>query len=559
MLARPSFLFAFNRVQLFRRKTCDYFKLMCGITFIHSENLSRVDLEKIVDISHRGPDASKTVISEKTFSRFDRLAIMDLNSSGMQPFESSDKNIVLMCNGEIFNWERLVYNYDLKMQSSCDCEVILRLFEKFIDTEIDAVAATRRLCDELDGEFAFILYMSTEDMVICARDPFGVRPLFEGYLKGRDGVAYASELKAIQNICNTVEQFKPGYFMIDDTYFQYHQIKKIHLRDEEEMLKAINSSFREAVTKRLMSDRNVGCLLSGGLDSSLVAGILAEKFGPGALQTFAIGMAGSPDLEKAKIVADHIKSNHTSIELTETDFLESIEEVVATIESYDTTTVRASVGNFLVAKYIKNHTNCKVIFNGDYSDEICGGYKYLENCKSEAEFDNECDRLLSDIHLFDSLRSDRCVSRHGLEGRVPFADKEFVDVYKSIPTIKRMSCFDNMEKYMLRKAFENDDVIPADILWRRKEAFSDGVSKADNSWHNILKNYIDTKFDDSDFEKVKNGCKNTPIPTLKETAFYKSLYEKHFIFDCNVPYFWLPKFSGDIQDPSAREIASLGA
>lgn len=532
---------------------------MCGITFIHSDDIDKIRVEDIGDISHRGPDESKIMKFSKVHLRFDRLSIMDLNKSGMQPFFSADKNIVTICNGEIFNWERLVYNHNLKMESKCDCEVIVRLFEKFVETEPDAIAATQKLCNELDGEFAFIIYIFTEDMVICARDPFGVRPLYEGYLKDEDGVAFSSELRGINDICNSVEQFKPGYFMVDDTYFQYHKVNKNRHEDrnEEDWLKLINVTFREAVTKRLMSDRTVGCLLSGGLDSSLVAGILSEEFGPGNLQTFSIGLKGSPDLENAKLVAEHIKSVHTTIELTEDEFLQSIEEVVMAIESYDTTTVRASVGNYLVAKYIKEHSNCKVIFNGDYSDEVCGGYKYLENCKNPDDFENECDRLLRDIHFFDSLRSDRCISHHGLEGRVPFADKHFVDVYKSIPTVKRMSCFEKMEKYMLRKAFEKDNVIPHDILWRKKEAFSDGVSQTNNSWHSILKQYINSQYDDIEFEKMKEDCV-TNIPSLKETAFYRSLFRKHFKFEeCNVPYYWLPKFSGDIIDPSAREIDSL--
>lgn len=527
---------------------------MCGITLIHCEDSSSIDIQALGDISHRGPDDMRMLKLERILMRFDRLSIMDLNQTGMQPFWSLDKNIVMMCNGEIFNWERLVYNYDLRLSSKSDCEVIIRLFEKFLETETDAIAATRRLCNELDGEFAFVIYILSEDMLISARDPFGVRPLYEGFLKEGNGVAYSSELKGIQELCSSVEQFKPGYFMLDDTYFQYHKISRTipESKNIEEMLRLVNRDFRNAVTKRLMSDRSVGCLLSGGLDSSLVAGILAEKFGPGNLETFSIGLKGSPDLRNAKTVAEYIKSNHTSIELSEDEFLHSIEEVIQAIESYDTTTVRASVGNYLVGKFIKHNSNCKVIFNGDYSDEVCGGYKYLENCKSEEDFEEECDRLLRDIHFFDALRSDRCISHHGLEGRVPFADKTFVNTYRSIPVQDRMSCYENMEKYMLRKAFEKDKIIPDEILWRRKEAFSDGVSQVDKSWHSIIKDYIETKFDDFQFEKIKQNCLANP-PVLKETAFYKMLFDKHFKFNCNVPYYWMPKFS-DTNDPSAREL-----
>lgn len=527
---------------------------MCGITFLHGDNVSKINVEDLGDVSHRGPDDTRTIRLEKALFKFDRLSIMGLSESGMQPFLSSDENIYVVCNGEIFNWERLVYNHDLEMTSKCDCEVILRLFEKLLKQNNDIVASTQQLCNALDGEFAFVIYVANENVVISARDPFGVRPLFEGYLKDEDGVAFSSELKGIQNICNSVEQFKPGYFMVDDTYFQYHKIDRISFKDDEDMLRRVNVSFREAVTKRLMSDREVGCLLSGGLDSSLVAGILAQKFGPGNLKTFSIGLQGSPDLEYARVVAEHINSNHTSVELSKEEFLEAIEDVIHAIESYDTTTVRASVGNYLVAKHIKNNTNCKVIFNGDYSDEVCGGYKYLENCKAESEFESECERLLNDIHFFDSLRSDRCISRHGLEARVPFADKKFVNTYRSIPVKKRMSCFENMEKYVLRKAFENDNVIPSEVLWRRKEAFSDGVSKATDSWHHILQEFIDSRFDEMEYKKIVESSVSNP-PRLKETAFYKSIFDKHFKYECNVPYYWLPKYSGDIVDPSAREIA----
>lgn len=529
---------------------------MCGITFLHGKNVAKIKLEDLGDVSHRGPDESKTIRLDNAILTFDRLSIMGLSDSGMQPFVSSDENIYVMCNGEIFNWERLVYNFDLDMSSQCDCEVIIRLFEKLLkEKNDDVVAATRLLCQALDGEFAFVIYVADQDVVVGARDPFGVRPLFEGYLKDEDGVAFSSELKGIENVCNSVEQFKPGYFMVDDTYFQYHQIERVTFKDDDDMFSRVNASFREAVAKRLMSDREVGCLLSGGLDSSLVAGILAEKFGPGNLKTFSIGLRGSPDLKYAQAVAEHIKSNHTSVELSKEEFLDAIEEVILAVESYDTTTVRASVGNYLVAKYIKDNTNCKVIFNGDYSDEVCGGYKYLENCKSAKEFDSECERLLSDIHFFDSLRSDRCISRHGLEARVPFADKDFVNTYRSIPTEKRMSCFEHMEKYVLRKAFEGDDVIPAEVLWRRKEAFSDGVSQAENSWHRIVQDFIDSRFDDVEFEKIVENSLSNP-PKLKETAFYKSIFDTHFKFECNVPYYWLPKYSGDIADPSARELRS---
>ena len=302
-----------------------------------------------------------------------------------------------------------------------------------------------------------------------------------------------------------------------------------------------------------MSDKEICSLLSGGLDSSLVASIVSEKLGPNKLKTFAIGIKGSPDLKYAQMVADHIKSIHHSIELTEKQFLEAIEEVIIAIESYDTTTVRASVGNYLVSKYIKENTDCKVIFNGDYADEVCGGYKYFKKTMSDTDFHNECVRLVNDIHFFDCLRSDRSISNNGLEARVPFADKDFVNFYLSIRPGLRMS-YDKIEKYMLRKAFMNDNLLPEEILWRQKEAFSDGVTAETRSWYEIIQEFVNTQMTDEYFEENKNKYHhNTPV--LKESFYYREIFEKHYGgFDNVIPYFWMPKWCGDMTDPSAREI-----
>ena len=329
-------------------------------------------------------------------------------------------------------------------------------------------------------------------------------------------------------------------------YFEYHKEQMIDITSEN-MYKEVNRTFREAVKKRLMSDREVCCLLSGGLDSSLVAALVSQHFPPYTLRTFSIGLKGSTDLEYAKTVADYIKSNHTSIELSHEEFLEAIEDVIWTIESYDTTTVRASVGNYLIAKYINENTDCKVVFNGDYSDEVTGGYKYMSKCDDPKEFHEETMRLVKNIHFFDSLRSDRCISSQGLEGRVPFADKAFVSAYLSIPVQERMSN-NRIEKYVLRKAFDDDNVIPQDVLWRKKEAFSDGVSAPVNSWHRIIQKYIDETYTDV----YKSDPDEHNSPTLRETQYYKTLYKKYFKTDTVIPYYWLPKYCGDIQDPSAR-------
>jgi asparagine synthase (glutamine-hydrolysing) len=485
----------------------------------------------------------------------------------MQPFK--DNGTWVICNGEIFNWKEIVAKYDLKMNTSCDCEVILQLFNHLMNTlDNDFVKIALQLSNELDGEFAYVIYQETYEITIAGRDPYGVRPMFYGTNENDEVYAFCSEIKGIQDICTSIEQFRPGNIMIhnknDHNNGVYHcysvplpkhgdisPITGEKSPSEAHIIKLINSTLKTAVAKRLMSDKEICCLLSGGLDSSLIAGLLSQHFPPYTLKTFSIGMKGSPDLHYAKIVAEHIKSDHTSVELTQEQFLEAIEPVIHAIESYDTTTVRASVGNYLVAKYIKDHTDCKVVFNGDYSDEVCGGYKYMSLCHDENEFHNECIRLVENIQFFDSLRSDRCVSSQGLEARVPFADKDFVHLYKSIPVKMRMSN-ERIEKYMLRKAFEVDNIIPPEVLWRKKEAFSDGVSSQTNSWHAVIKKHVEIHLLDNEYDKMTMDEINPVI--LKETAYYKGIFKRYFSFENIIPYYWLPKYCKNATDPSAREI-----
>ena len=540
---------------------------MCGILFIHSQNVSNIQTEDVQGIlKKRGPDAQSIVsIDDKALFEFNRLKIKDSSDNAMQPFQ--DGKTWSMCNGEIFNWEELVKKFNLKLSTSCDCEVIIALFKLFLTEGLSPAHATRKICEELDGEFAFVIYhqeMDTE-FTIAARDPYGVRPLFIGDLKDDGGICFASEMKGIHGLCSSIEQFQPGSFLVDahssalgfrtnqQVYRQQFPVKYTIL-DENSALQAINSSLKAAVKKRLMSDKEICCLLSGGLDSSLIAGLVSAHFEPRTLKTYSIGLVGSPDLHHAKLVADHIKSDHTTIELSQEEFLDAIETVIYTIESYDTTSVRASVGNYLVSKYIKDNSDCKVVFNGDYADEVCGGYKYFSRCQDGEEFHNECVRLTSDIHYFDSLRSDRCISSNGLEGRVPYADKDFVQMYLSIAPELRMSN-ERIEKFLLRKAFDHEDLIPAEVLWRKKEAFSDGVSTVENSWHKIIKSYADQHVSDDDHQKMKNDIINPAVS--KETALYKTIFKKFYDFDSIIPYYWLPKFCGEMNgEPSARELSS---
>jgi asparagine synthase (glutamine-hydrolysing) len=550
---------------------------MCGI-FSYIYNLHNTNdvngyydikvLENFNNLKKRGPDNSQCVLENNIFLGFHRLSINDITTAGNQPMNLN--NYYLVCNGEIFNHKKIISDYNFKTNSSSDCEVILHLYDYLIN-QIKNININNLnnlmtfLCNKLDGEFSFVLYDKLRDYVFIARDPYGVRPLFIGTTTNNDYL-FASELKGFNNLVNKAKQFEPGTFMIIKNNYsnenfnientRYHNIfydKSMITKNENDILIQLNNIFREAVYKRMMSDKEICSLLSGGLDSSLVASIISEKLGPNKLKTFAIGIKGSPDLKYAQMVADHIKSVHHSIELTEQDFLEAIEEVIIAIESYDTTTVRASVGNYLVSKYIKENTDCKVIFNGDYADEVCGGYKYFKKTNSDTEFHNECIRLVNDIHYFDCLRSDRTISNNGLEARVPFADKFFINYYLSISSGLRMSC-DKIEKYMLRKAFMNDNLLPEEILWRQKEAFSDGVTAETRSWYEIIQEFVDKQITDEYFEHNKNKYTyNTPI--LKESFYYREIFEKYYRgFEKVIPYFWLPKWCGDMTDPSAREI-----
>jgi len=295
-------------------------------------------------------------------------------------------------------------------------------------------------------------------------------------------------------------------------------------------------------------------LLSGGLDSSLITSLVAKYYQGPKLNTFSIGLPGSVDLEYAQRVADYLGTAHHQVEVSEAEFLDAIETVIYTIESFDTTTVRASVGNYLVSKFISENSNCKVIFNGDGADEVCCGYVYLKNTPSPSALQNESERLVEEIHYFDVLRSDRSISSNGLEARTPFLDKAFVKYYLSIPP--ELKIFDGtrrLEKHLLRKAFDNKEILPDDVLWRRKCAFSDGVSSQKNSWHHIIQSFVDQKISDEEFRRESPRISHC-TPRLKESYYYRKIFEKHFgNNDQLIPHFWMPKWT-DVLDPSAREL-----
>lgn len=511
---------------------------------------------------NRGPEHSSLIThySYNFIQGFHRLAINGLNELSDQPLNYNGCSLI--CNGEIYNYKELYSMMDITPNTGSDCEVIIHLYNKY------GIEHTLRL---LDGVFAFVLLTPTN--IYIARDPYGVRPLY--YIMDQF-IGFASELKMLSSIGNNkVKQFEPGTYMemsmtfLDertDMFWTTKKIEKYHCpnftysynTDNNLLPLYISGIYRHlyaAVKKRyLTTERPIACLLSGGLDSSLIAALVCdihkqEGKNSGMIETYSIGLPESEDIKYARIVANHIGSKHTEIIVSEEDFINAIPEVIYAIESYDTTTVRASIGNYLIGKYIKEHSEAKVIFNGDGSDELCGGYLYMTKCPDSLEYDRETIRLLKDIHLFDVLRSDKSISSHGLEPRTPFLDKSFVNYYLSIPIeFRNHNLNNNIEKYLLRNAFKNTNLLPNEILWRKKEAFSDGVSNKGKSLYQIIQEYIQTKFIDD------HNYTNLNIKE-KEKYYYKSLFEEYYPKQSHIlPYYWMPKYILS-DDPSARTLS----
>ena len=439
----------------------------------------------------------------------------------------------------------------------------------------------------LDGVYAFVLYDSKNNKIYVARDPLGVRPLYQ-YVKQTlydecNEYGFASELKCLEYFYNnqgkmanyTINQFMPGTYSEFDIFDDSWQIKRqnvlyfipspshnLIIDDSSNLYSYISQYLISAVNKRcLTTERPIACLLSGGLDSSLVAGLVNNFYNinklPNKLETYSIGLKGSEDLKYAKIAANYLDTFHTEIIVTEQLMFDIIPEVIKAIESYDTTTVRASIGNYLLGKFIKKNSKAKVIFNGDGSDELLGGYLYMNKCSDSIEFDKETRRLLKDIHLFDVLRSDKCISSHGLEPRTPFLDKSFVNYILSIPPYIRdhTTVKNGIEKHLLRNSFSEENfkdckdrqILPDEILWRKKEAFSDGVSTKGRSLYQILQEKIATKLT-NDTGVIYEANIET------EKLYYRLLFDS-FYPSCQhiVPYYWMPKYT-NATDPSARTL-----
>ena len=555
---------------------------MCGIfSTLNYDNKSIIE-SSFIKGKNRGPENSCLEYLAKLSLGFHRLAINGLDEISNQPIKIN--NVILICNGEIFNYKELFDLLNITPTTNSDCEIIIHLFIEY---------GIEQTLNMLDGEFAFILLdnrltnENQDSKLYVARDPYGIRSLYAVSpmpLNNNNTFAFASELKCLVDIYNTnheelqVTQFTPGTFstfslefksiadwkFVSNTpYYLPISTTVSKIQDKETILKNISTYLNAAVEKRLItSERPIACLLSGGLDSSLIAALTSNYFKRidenYQLETYSIGLTGSTDLEHAKIVAEYIGSKHTEIIVTEDEMVGSIETVIYAIESYDTTSVRASLGNYLIGKYISNHSEAKVILNGDGSDELCGGYIYMSACPNSCEFDKEVRRLLKNIHYFDVLRSDKCIASHGLEPRTPFLDKHFVDYYLSIPlTLRNHNVEHNMEKHLLRSSFHynvfqnynNEPLLPDSILWRKKEAFSDGVSSKTNSLFEILQARIHAKI-------PKHHPITYEAPIEIEKAYYKQIFNARFSNCLNtIPYYWMPKYTSTT-DPSARTIES---
>lgn len=541
--------------------------IMCGIFSLlnHSYDGSVVQTQ-FEKGRGRGPEHSvlKSVGIQVTMG-FHRLAINGLNVESSQPLEHN--NMFLICNGEIYNYRELYQIMGVEPSTQSDCEIILWLYEKY------GIEQCLRM---LDGVFAFVLLDQRlhygESRIYVARDPYGVRPLYQ--MTGPLGViGFASELKMMSDFDtdSVIGHFTPGTWSMYNLPMQVNAVwMPVHSGvsycstgfctstqnyDGMTILENISTSLTAAVEKRCCTtERPIACLLSGGLDSSLITALVSEyhrKHGLPAIETYSIGLEGSVDLQYAKIVAQHLGTSHNEIVLTERDFCDAIPEVIRAIESYDTTSVRASIGNYLIGKYISTHSRAKVIFNGDGSDELLGGYLYMKQAPDAIEFDKECRRLLSDIYMFDVLRSDKSISTHGLEPRTPFLDRAFTQYVLSLPCEIRYQPA-AMEKWWLRHAFEHTDFLPHEVLFRRKEAFSDGVTASSRSLYEILQEYAAEKVGDIDIAK----CPWTlNPPKTAEQYYYRSIFEEAYPGRGSViPYMWMPKYV-KATDASARTLS----
>lgn len=553
---------------------------MCGIwALFGSDECMSVQCTCAMKIAHRGPDAFRfenvNGFTNCCFG-FHRLAILD-QLYGMQPLRLKKFPYMWLCyNGEIYNHQTLRKQFEFDCQTKMDGEILLHLYDRF---------GIKKMASLLDGVFAFILLDTANRKVHVGRDTYGVRPLFK--LLTDDGfLALCSEAKGLIDITHgmgapaSIVPFPPGHFEVFDlktsgkvqsiqmeqfhccrhqpAHAIYDTVEKLPISLDEELVKSnIRNLFENAVRKRLMAHRRIGCLLSGGLDSSLVAATLVklakEEKLPYPIQTFAIGSDDSPDVLAARKVANHIGSEHHEVTFTVEEGIEVVKDVIFHLESYDITTIRASVGMYLVSKYIRQKTDSVVIFSGEGSDELTQGYIYFHKAPTPKAAAEDSVRLMEELYMFDVLRADRTTAAHGLELRVPFLDHRFTAYYLSLPEEMRVPR-NGVEKHLLRESFKGLDLIPDEILWRRKEAFSDGMTSVKKSWYTYLQEHLESMVNDDDMEEAYKRFPHNP-PHTKEAYYYRQEFEKLYPDRAQwLSHYWMPRWI-DAIDPSARTLS----
>ena len=522
---------------------------MCAIIGFDSPTLTEQEIRPYFDRTiSRGPDMSRMEKAGRGMLGFHRLAIMGLHEEGMQPFHLGGDMAV--CNGELYGFRPLKKELEAKgytFASESDCELILPLYREY-GVEMFA---------KLDAEFAMIIYDAKADRLVAARDPIGIRPLFYGYLAD-GGILFASEAKNLVGLCERIMPFPPGHYYADGKFVRYADLTTVteYSRDDlDTVCKKIREKLIAGVEKRLDADAPLGFLLSGGLDSSLVCAISAKLLKK-PIRTFAIGMrADAIDLKYAREVAEYLHADHTEVIITPEDVIQALPEVVALLGTYDITTIRASIGMYLVCKAIHEQTDLRVLLTGEISDELFG-YKYTDFAPSPAAFQEESAKRIRELHMYDVLRADRCISVNSLEARVPFGDLDFVQYVMSIDPAKKCNVY-GKGKYLLRHAFEGD-WLPHDILMREKAAFSDAVG---HSMVDDLKAYAEQKYTDEEFETLRRKY-DFAQPFTKESLLYRELFEQYYPGQAHmIVDFWMPNKSWagcDVDDPSARVLANYG-
>lgn len=496
----------------------------------------------------RGPDDTRIVDTKMGFLGFHRLAIMGLTPEGMQPFKMGESYVV--CNGEIYGFEKIKKKLMEKysFESDSDCEIILPLYKEY-GTDMFKM---------LDAEFAMIIYDGEGKEYIAARDPIGIRPLYYGYDE-KGVIIFASEAKNLVGLTDKIMPFPPGHYYKGGEFISYCDIAKVekyHTDDLETVCKNIRDKLIAGVEKRLIADAKVGFLLSGGLDSSLVCAVAAKKSDV-PIKTFAIGMSEDAiDLKYATCVADYIGSDHTEIYMTPDEVIATLDKLIYLLGTFDITTIRASMGMYLICKAIHEQTDIRVLLTGEISDELFG-YKYTDFAPSAKEFQKEAEKRIRELHMYDVLRADRCISVNSLEARVPFGDLDFVKYVMAIDPEMKLNKY-GKGKYLLRHAFEGGSFLPDEILWREKAAFSDAVG---HSMVDYLKEYASNYYTDEEFEEK---CKkySHAQPFTKESLLYREIFEKYYPEQGEmIADFWMPnkEWEGcNVDDPSARVLSNYG-